>query len=304
MAVVEEESVGEALMEGLPLAAPLDEREAPRRGEGVAPPCGLCVAPSACELEASGEGVGGVEAVGDALEVAQVLGEASPEALSVPVAVAVEQGDRLTVALAAPLVVTLSVTVAVAAAVEVGVGVLLAEAVEEGERGGESVPLALPLPVARALALAEKEAEEVALGESVLVAVTLALAEVAALAVLLPLAVAAALGLLVPVLLALSVPTAPPPPPPPPPVVPEMLGVPEWLALGLPVAEAPPGERLAAALPESVRVGTLVREALCVRLALRLTVVRGLSEGERLALPLGECESLASCEREGLPLVE
>ena len=126
MAVEEGVSVGEAEMEGLPLAAPLGECEAARRGEGVAPPRGLGVAPPGGEPVASGEGVAGVEGVEDTLALALVLGVGGPEALSVPVAVVVAQGDRLTVPLGAPEEVTLSVTVGVAAAVEVGVGVLLA----------------------------------------------------------------------------------------------------------------------------------------------------------------------------------
>ena len=131
-----------------------------------------------------------------------------------------------------------------------------------------------------------------ALGERVLVAVTLAEEVEAALVVELPLAVAAALALLVPVLLALRLPTASPEPPPPAPVVPEMLGVPEWLALGLPETEPPPlEERLAAADPESVRVGTLLREGLSERLEVRLTVPRGEMEGEREALGLGLVEA-------------
>ena len=131
-----------------------------------------------------------------------------------------------------------------------------------------------------------------ALGERVLVAVTEALEVEAALVVELPLAVAAALALLVPVLLALRLPP-PAPAPAPAPVVPEMLGVPEWLALGLPETEPPPPEeRLAAAEPESVRVGTLLREGLSVRLELRLTVPRGEMEGEREALGLGLVEVL------------
>jgi hypothetical protein len=61
VAVVEGVREGEAVTEGLPLEAPEEEREAARRGEGVAPVWGLAVAPAAWEKEGAVEREGAVE---------------------------------------------------------------------------------------------------------------------------------------------------------------------------------------------------------------------------------------------------
>ena len=92
MAVVEGVREGEAVTEGLPLEAPEEEREAARRGEGVAPVWGLAVAPAAGEKEGAVEREGSVEGEGETLALALVLGVAGAVGVSVALAVEVAQG--------------------------------------------------------------------------------------------------------------------------------------------------------------------------------------------------------------------